>query len=350
VKKRLVWSFFGAGILAFAVVAVLTIWVLRAMDAPHAHDKAQSYLTITRGTPPAAIVSKLEAEGILADARPVLLYLRLFGDAARLKAGDYRFDSPITPRQVLAELEKGETRAIKFTIPEGFTLFDLAKRIKERLPAEARSEQEILGLFEDPSPISDIAPQAPNLEGYLYPSTYELSLEARTEDVIRAAVTQFRKIWKPEWTEMASRLGLTPHQVVTIASLVETETAVTDERPIIASVIYNRLKRGIPLGIDQTCVYVAKMEGRWDSNINKSDLQADSPYNTRRYAGLPPGPIASPSASSIEAALLPAETAYLFFVRDVSKNNGSHRFYTSATEFERGKADYQRWLQQLRGK
>lgn len=350
VKRKAIFFIFAFVALVIVAAAGLFLWMRTAMDSAHSHNKADVYITIERGTPPAAIISKLESERIIADARPVLLYLRLFGDGARLKAGDYRFDSPITPRQVLSELEKGETRTIKFTIPEGFTRFDLVKRIKERLAAEDRDEQEILRLFDDTSAIRDIAPQAPNLEGYIYPSTYELRPEARTEDVIRAAVSQFRKIWKPEWAENAARLGLTPHQVVTIASLVETETAVAEERPVIASVIYNRLKRGIPLGIDQTSVYVAKMEGRWDSNINKSDLEADSPYNTRKHAGLPPGPIASPSASSIEAALSPAETDFLFFVRDVAKNDGSHRFYASAADFERGKAEYQRWLRQQREK
>lgn len=335
-------------VLAFASIGGFLFWIFSTIDRPNEHQKAEEYITIERGLTPTAIIGRLVTEGVIADGTPVLIYLRLFGDSSKLKAGDYRFDSPITPRQVLSELEKGETRTIKFTIPEGFTRFDLAKRIKERLPAEERSEDEIVALFNDTSAISDIAPEAKNLEGYLYPSTYELHPLAKTEDLIRAATAQFRKTWKNEWTESARQMGLTPHQIVTIASLIETETAVPDERPLVASVIFNRLRRAIPLGIDQTSVYVAKMENRWDGTINKSDLEVDSPYNTRRHPGLPPGPIASPSVSSIEAALAPAVTDYLFYVRNVGTNDGSHHFYASAAEFERGKAEYQQWLKSQR--
>lgn len=346
--KRFIRIFSVVLLIAAVAAAVGFIWIRSALDTPQVHNKSDVYITIERGTPPAAIIARLRSEGIINDSLPVMIYLRIFGDSSKLKAGDYRFDSPITPRQVLSELEKGETRTIKFTIPEGFTRFDLAKRIKERLPAEERSEDEIVALFNDTSAISDIAPEAKNLEGYLYPSTYELNPLAKTEDLIRAATAQFRKTWKNEWTESARQMGLTPHQIVTIASLIETETAVPDERPLVASVIFNRLRRAIPLGIDQTSVYVAKMENRWDGTINKSDLEVDSPYNTRRHPGLPPGPIASPSVSSIEAALAPAVTDYLFYVRNVGTNDGSHHFYASAAEFERGKAEYQQWLKSQR--
>ena len=140
----------------------------------------------------------------------------------------------------------------------------------------------------------------------------------------------------------------TPHEIVTIASLIETESGVETERPIVSGVIYNRLNRGTPLGIDQTVVYIAKMLGRWDGTINKSDIDADSPYNTRKHAGLPPGPISSVSESSIKAALYPQQNDYLFYVRNVDVNDGSHWFYSSAAEFEKGKAKYQQWLEQQR--
>jgi UPF0755 protein len=143
-------------------------------------------------------------------------------------------------------------------------------------------------------------------------------------------------------------MNRTPHEIVTIASLIETESGVEAERPTVSSVIYNRLNKGIALGIDQTVVYIAKMQNRWDGTINRSDLDADSPYNTRKYAGLPPGPISSVSESSINAALNPAQTNYLYYVRNVEVNDGSHWFYASAAEFEKGKAEYQKWLEQQR--
>ncbi len=161
-------------------------------------------------------------------------------------------------------------------------------------------------------------------------------------------VEQFKKIWKPEWNDKAKQLGRTPHEIVTIASLIETESKFDAERAIVASVISNRLAKNIPLGIDQTAVYIAKMQNRWDGTINKSDLEVDSPYNTRKYGGIPPGPISSVSESALEAALNPAQTDYIYYVLNVEKNDGSHNFYSSAADFERGKAAYQIRLEQQR--
>jgi UPF0755 protein len=158
-------------------------------------------------------------------------------------------------------------------------------------------------------------------------------------------VEQFKKTWRPEWNERARSLGRTPHEIVTIASLIETESKFDEERGIVASVIYNRLNKNIALGIDQTAVYIAKMQNRWDGTINKSDLEVDSPYNTRKYAGIPPGPISSVSESAIEAALNPAQTDYIYYVLNVEKNDGSHHFFNSAADFERAKRDYQVWLE-----
>ena len=182
----------------------------------------------------------------------------------------------------------------------------------------------------------------------MYPSTYSFPRNAKPETIIPQLVQQFKKVWKPEWTVAAKAIGRTPHEIVTIASLIETESGVESERPTVSSVIYNRLSKSIPLGIDQTVVYVAKMQNRWDGTINRSDLDVDSPYNTRKYGGLPPGPISSVSESAISAALNPATTDYIYYVRNVDANDGSHWFYSSAADFEKGKAEYQRWLEKER--
>jgi UPF0755 protein len=253
--------------------------------------------------------------------------------------------------QVLKELESGEEKTVKLTIPEGFTRYDVAKRIADKFPQNPPvDEKGVLYFTEDTSLIKDIDPAAKNLEGYMYPSTYNFPKEAKPQEIIKRMVEQFRKIWKPEWTERARQLGRSPREIVIIASLIETESGVESERPVVASVIYNRLKQNIPLGIDQTAVYVAKMQNRWDGIINKSDIEVDSPYNTRRYGGLPPGPISSVSESAIKAALNPVATDYIFYVRNVEKNDGSHNFYASAAEFEKGKAAYQAWLEEERKK
>ncbi|MGH9947661.1 MAG: endolytic transglycosylase MltG, partial [Pyrinomonadaceae bacterium] len=253
-------------ILFFAAIMLFaggSIWIQRSMATPKEHDKTGQYISIEKGSTPSQIVAKLENEGIISNAMAVRIYLRTLGDASKLKAGDYRFLSPVTPLQVLAQLEKGEERSTRLVIPEGFTKFDIAKRItdwssqrpvgSERIsPNEQVDEKAILELMNDTSLIRDISPEAKDLEGYMYPSTYDVAPDATPEKIIKIMVEQFRKIWKPEWTERAKAIGHTPHEIVTIASLIETETGVTDERPIVASVIYNRLSKGIPLGIDMT--------------------------------------------------------------------------------------------------
>ncbi|MEO8574351.1 MAG: endolytic transglycosylase MltG [Pyrinomonadaceae bacterium] len=346
---KIVKILFSLAALSIVLVMCLSYWLYSSLTTANAHQKANQFIVIEKGSSPAGIIEKLAAEGVVASPIATKVYLRTLGDSEKLQAGEYQFDSPITPLQVLKELEKGETQTIKLTIPEGFTRFDIARRIVERFPQEPSvTVQQVLLLMEDTSSIQDTAPTAKNLEGYMYPSTYSLPRESKPGDVIKVMVDQFKKIWKPEWNNAAKTIGRTPHEIVTIASLIETESGVESERPTVASVIYNRLSKSIPLGIDQTVVYIAKMQNRWEGTINRSDLDADSPYNTRKYGGLPPGPISSVSESAIVAALNPAQTDYIYYVRNVQADDGSHWFYASAVDFERGKAEYQRWLEKER--
>jgi UPF0755 protein len=336
-------------IVSILAVAGVSYWIYNSVNTPVAHAKADKFIEIPKGSTPNQIISKLAAEGIIKNENATLVYLRTFGEAEKLQAGEYQFASPISPLQVLKELEKGEERMTRITIPEGFTRFDIAKRIHEKFPqTPPTDEKTILILMDDTSKIRDISPTAKNLEGYMYPSTYSLPRDAKPKEVIDKTVEQFRKIWRPEWNERAKSLGRTPQEIVTIASLIETESKYEEERPIVASVIYNRLAKNIPLGIDQTAVYIAKMQNRWDGTIHKSDLESDSPYNTRKFGGIPPGPISSVSESAIAAALAPAKTDYIFYVLNVEANDGSHHFYASAADFERGKRAYQIWLEQQR--
>lgn len=345
---------FLKALIVLSVVAVLAVagvsyWLYEALNRPVQHSKANDFIEIPKGSNPNEIINRLAAEGIISSPAATKIYLRTFGDASRLKAGDYQFASPITPLEVLKDLEKGEERTIRLTIPEGWTRFDIAKRVAEKFPTEpAMDDKAVLSLMDDVSLIGDLDPKAANLEGYMYPSTYSFPIGTDPKEVIRRMVEQFRKVWKPEWNDRARDLGRTTHEIVTIASLIETESKFDAERQIVASVIYNRLKRGMALGIDQTAVYIAKMENRWDGTIHKSDLESNSPYNTRKFAGIPPGPISSVSESAIEAALNPKQTDYVFYVLNVEKNDGSHHFYSSAAEFEKGKAAYQIWLEEQR--
>ncbi|HEX8636846.1 MAG TPA: endolytic transglycosylase MltG, partial [Pyrinomonadaceae bacterium] len=336
-------------LVSILAAAGVSYWIYNSVKTPVAHNKSDKFIEIPKGSTPNQIISKLVAEGIIKSETATQIYLRTFGEAEKLRAGEYQFSTPISPLQVLKELEKGEERTTRLTIPEGYTRFDIAKRIAEKFPQTPPvDDRTILNLMDDTSRIKDISPTAKNLEGYMYPSTYSFPRDAKPKEVIDKMVDQFRKIWRPEWNERARALGRTPQEIVTIASLIETESKFEEERPIVASVIYNRLSKSIPLGIDQTAVYIAKMQNRWDGTINKSDLESDSPYNTRKFGGIPPGPISSVSESAIAAALNPAKTDYIFYVLNVEKNDGSHHFYASAAEFERGKQAYQIWLEQQR--
>jgi UPF0755 protein len=327
----------------------LSYWIHRSLTTPHAHNKNNQYIQIPHGSSPGQIIAKLASKGILSSQTPLKIYLKIKGTGNEMQAGEYQFDSPITPLEVLEELKNGKLRTVKLTIPEGFTRFDIAKRIDGQFPQnQPAGENAVLHLMDDISLIKDIAPQAKNLEGYMYPNTYNFPRSVATQAIIKTMVGEFKKVWKPEYADRALKLKLKPYQVITIASLIETESRLDEERPVIASVIYNRLKKGMPLGIDQTAVYIAKMENRWDGTINKSDLESNSPYNTRKVVGLPPGPISSVSESSIKAALYPATTNYIYYVLNVEKNDKSHRFYSTVAEFERGKAAYQAWLEKER--
>ena len=341
-------------LLALVLVAILaaagfSYWIYNGVNSPHEHARSNDYIKIEKGTTPNNIIAKLADEGVIANATPTTMYMRLFGDTSKLQAGEFQFPSPITPLQVLKVLERGEDRTVKFTVPEGFTRFDIAKRIAEKFSqADPIDDKAVVAMMDDVSLIRDISPDAPNLEGYMYPNTYSLPPDATPKEVIKAMVEQFKKVWKPEWNDAAKALNRTPHEIITMASLIETETSVESERPIVAGVINNRLARNIPLGIDQANVYLAKMMGRWDGTIHKSDLEVNSPYNTRIKTGLPPGPISSVTESSIKAALDPSPNSYIFYVRNVDLNDGSHWFYESAADFEKGKAKYQQWLEKER--
>jgi UPF0755 protein len=211
-------------------------------------------------------------------------------------------------------------------------------------------EKAVLYLMDDVSLIKDFDPQAKNLEGYMYPSTYHFPLGTSPKEAIKKMVEQFKKIWKPEWNEKARALGRNPREIVIIASLIENESKYDEERPLVASVIYNRLNKGIPLGIDATNVYIAKMMNNWNGTLRKSHFEIDHPYNTRKIVGLPPGPISSASLTAFEAALNPPKTDYIYYVLNVERNDGSHDFFASAAEFEKGKVKYQAWLEEQRRK
>jgi UPF0755 protein len=332
-------------VLLLVIAGGFLFWTYRELQAPVAHDKAEKYIEIPRGLSPSQIINKLASEGIIKRSWPLLTYIKLTGAGARLKAGEYRFPSPISPFGVLKKLEEGEERLSRFTVIEGWSRFEIAAAMARIPELKLESPEQALALMDDTSAIRDIDPSATNLEGYLYPDTYNFPPDATPTSMIAAMVKRFRQQWKPEWTEKARSLNMSPRQIVTIASLIETEAKLSEERPVVASVVYNRLKKNMALGIDSSVIYASKLAGKWrnDGKVYRSDLDRQSPYNTRLNAGLPPGPIASPSLSSLQAALNPSETDYLYYVREPSRDDGAHNFYNNAADFERGVQALRNW-------
>ena len=320
-------------------------WVYRDLRKPVAHNKSGQYIEIPKGSSPSWIINKLVAEGVIKHEWPLKLYLKSTGKGATLKAGEYDFPSPISPLSVVAKLQQGQRKLDRITIPEGWTRWDIARELIKLPDLHLNNEAQALALMDNVSLIHDIDPKATNLEGYLFPDTYEFSPETTAADVIEMMVKRFRSVWKPDWTERAHSLNLSPREIVTIASIVETEAKLPDDRPLVASVIYNRLQKNIPLAVDSTVIYASKLEGKWryDGKVYLSDIQRRSPYNTRIYAGLPPGPVASPGESSLKAALNPANSDYLYYVRNPDRDDGAHNFYNNSRDFEAGVQALRNW-------
>jgi UPF0755 protein len=335
-------------LLLLAAAGGFALWLRQDLRTPVAHTRANEYIEIARGSSTDEIAATLQQAGVIRRSWPLLLYVKLTGAAPRLKAGEYRFPSPITPLTVLRKLEEGQQRLARFTVIEGWTRWDIANAMSRLPELKLASADDALALMNDVSLIGDLDPRAQNLEGYLYPDTYSFAPDATPRQMIATMVQRFRQVWNDDLAELARAQNKSAREIVTIASLVETEAKLKEERPLIASVIYNRLARGIPLGIDSSVIYASKLAGKWRNNgkVYQSDLDRSSPYNTRKVAGLPPGPIASPHARSLKAALQPAETDYLYYVREPARDDGAHNFYSNDADFQRGVQALREWERQ----
>jgi UPF0755 protein len=332
-------------VVSVGFVGSLALYTNRLLNTPISHQRSQDYITIPRGTSTDQVFEQLASAGVIGPAWPLRFYARLSGRGAKIKAGEYRFPSPITPLQALRKLEEGEQRLARLTIVEGWTRWDIAAHLTRLPELQLDNPDEALSLLNDASLIKDLDPEAQNLEGYLYPDTYSFPPDARPRTIVSALVTRFREVWAGIPRGEGPAAQRSTREIVTIASLIETEAKLPEERPLVASVIYNRLRLGMPLGIDSSVIYASKLAGKWrnDGKVYLSDLERASPYNTRKVSGLPPGPIASPGASSLGAALRPAETDYLYYVREPSRNDGAHNFYSTEADFQQGVRALREW-------
>lgn len=320
-------------------------WIRLTVVRPVDHPSADRIITIEQGAGTRTIISELAEAGIVRHPRALGLYMRLIERGGSLKAGDYKFPSPISPLEAIDKIRRGEVYIERVTIPEGYNRFEIAETFAAK--TGKASVEEFLRLMDDQTPIERFAPQARNLEGYLFPDTYNYNTKTTAEDLVRAMVNRFEEVFTPEWAARAGQLGLTINQVVTLASIIEKEAKVPDERPHMAAVFLNRLRRGMPLASDPTFIYAAKLAGNYDGNPNEPRYRESmSPYNTYKFAGLPPGPIASPGRASLEAVLFPDSSDDLYFV--LNDANGRHKFSRTAAEHNAAVEEYRRLRREQR--
>lgn len=304
------------------------------------YPDADRQVSIAPGTSVIQILQTLQKEGVLADANLARFYLVYYMGDPALQAGDYNFRGPLSTPNVLEKLVRGQVVTDSVTLIEGLTLEEIADRLEQ---AGLGRREVFLDLMRSPELIADLDPEAPDLEGYLFPETYSFARHSDEQTVVATLVKTFRQRYEKQVRPLMDRPGSGPsrslRQVVTLASIVEKEARVPSERPLIAGVYANRVQRGIGLMADPTVIYALKRIGQWNGNIRRSDLRVDSPYNTYRYAGLPPGPICSPGLASLEAAADPANVPYLYFV---SRNDGTHVFSSTLQEHNRNVELWQR--------
>jgi UPF0755 protein len=319
------------GLLKFLLILIIVVaaWLAWALLLP-IRPAEQKFVMLKPGWSTRHIANELQANGVIRSARALLLYHYLVRPRT-LKAGEYKFENSASALQVHDRLMRGDIYVHTVTVPEGFNMFEIGQAIEA---AGLGKQQEFLDLAKsDVRLIHDLDPNAKTLEGYLFPDTYGFTRTQTMEDIVATMVRRFK--------QEARAIGLSSdvHRTVTLAAIVEKETAAPEERPVVASVYLNRLHKGMALDADPSVIYAAHLAGRYEGTIYQSDLKYDSPYNTYRYPGLPPGPIANPGRASLEAAMHPAQTEYLFFVSD---NNGHHRFARTMDEHAHNVALYRR--------
>jgi UPF0755 protein len=318
-------------LLLLAGLGVGGLWYVGPFRAP----QEETFIQIEHGMSTRVIAEKLAQEGLVRSPW-AFLAARALQPHARLQAGEYRFGAEQTPFEIFDKIHRGQVYFVEVTVPEGSNMFDIAGILEKTTELKAA---DFLKAAANPEAVRDLDPSAPNLEGYLFPSSYEVTHSTTAVQLCRMMTNEFHKEWRKLQPEALPAAEL--HRVVTLASLVEKETGLGAERPVVASVFTNRLRLNMPLQCDPTTVYAAMLENRYNGVIHKSDLASTNPYNTYAHAGLPPGPIANPGAQSLKAALHPAADDYLYFVARAD-GSGGHHFTSTLAEHEKAVADFRR--------
>ena len=334
--RRLIRRLLIAGLILAGTARAASNWWEDRINEPYlASSTDNRLLAVPFGASVRGIGRMLREADVIRSGLIFSAYVRWSGPDP-LQAGEYLFENPVSLTQVVRILREGRVRHYRVTIPEGLTLEEVIDRfVQEGLGR--RHELEPLAGRTDL--LGGLDPSATDLEGYLFPDTYHFTRSDQELTLVSTLVARFKEVWTPQRQKRADQLGLTIREVITLASLIEKETALPSERPLVSAVFHNRLRRNIKLDCDPTIIYAIRKRGHYDGVLRKSDLRLDSPYNTYLHAGLPPGPIANPGTASIDAALHPAPVRHLYFV---SRNDGSHVFSTSYREHQRAVRRYQR--------
>jgi len=322
--------------LAAALAGVAAYQMMKWAKAPvvtDAEHPPSKVVVIAEGSTFQHVAGLLERERLIKSRSAFVLLGKALEADRKIRPGEYELNSAMPPADILSKLLAGRVVLHAVTIPEGYTITQIADVLAQQRIAD---RAEFLRLAKDKSFIKTLGIPAETLEGYLYPDTYRFPKPMPAKDAIKTMVERLNQVLTPEWQARAKEMQWTTHQVLTLASVIEKETGAGEERPKISSVFHNRLQKKIPLQSDPTVIYGLP---DFDGNLHKKDLSHPSPYNTYRWAGLPPGPIASPGAQAIKAALYPIVSTYLYFV---SKNDGTHQFSATLVEHNKAVEKYQK--------
>ena len=324
-------------IVVAAGAAGAAAWVAwtRVAEPFQGFTSAEAFVDIPPGAGPAGIGQRLVDAGVVRDPLTFRAAVWMSGRARELKAGEYRFDRPLSASAVVDRIARGDVYKRLITFREGLTISEMAVVFEERGFGSAASFE---AAAKNAALVREVDPDARDLEGYLFPETYALPRGTPAGEVVAQMVALFLRSFDADLRAAAAAAGFTVRQAVTLASLVEKETARAEERPLVAAVYANRIKARMGMQADPTAIYALQKAGRYDGNLTRADLQFDSPYNTYRHAGLPPGPIASPGLASLRAAVRPAAGDYLYFV---SRHDGSHVLATTLAEHNRNVRTWQ---------
>ncbi len=324
-------------LLGLAVVAGGAAWAGWRLFTPYqGYPTAEKTVVVPAGADARRILEQLEAEGVLADATLARAYLVYVLHDPPLRAGEYRFAGRLDAPLVLGKLVRGEVVTHGVTLVEGLTLEETAQALAD---SGFGARDTLVAAMRDPAPIADFDPAARDLEGYLFPDTYAFARGTSEREIVATLVRTFRARFASAVQPRLADGAPKPRELVTLASIVEEEAKLEEERAAIAGVYRNRLRIGMALYADPTIIFALKRRGTWDGNLRRRDLELDDPYNTYRNPGLPPGPICSPGLRSLLAAAAPADVPYLYFV---GRNDGSHVFAVTLAEHNRNVGQWQR--------